>query len=842
MTFIRLDPADQSTFTIVTNPIRTFTSSSTAGITGSLNVFSRRSHVEKDSDVLSSFIDAKFDDVNTQVSLRSLRLNGLLATYTGSASAFALTASSGFSSRVESYMNAVNQLGQSTRKQATVSVQRVVPDQDDRSLMKKLIAKDQLSNYYRVVYPSSHWAYVNYNSLNFFTASTVPASSALLYPNVVGTNGSVVNHASGVYVPSGAFSFDFYIKPTVRQDQVGNDYKPGTLFHLSSTYAVSLVTGSERDHNGLPLTFRIVLQLSHSADIPPSLLKPANVGSLMHHSGGLFTKTGYARSDMAFASSDGSLRWNRWHHVVIRWGTNVVNDGTGSFNVDGIEMGTFVVPSSSIAPVVPNNPSVLTIGNYYEGKNVGSTAQALFFSQDSSDRDGLVRMINDGGGTNEPSAYTFNHQLNAEVHDLCIRRKYMSNSDIAASSSYGAKSIDSDVALYVPPFFIESSSLRTYVNTHGGILQTPFIELDGTSTEPFNVPMAFGVAGHYINLENYVKDFANNVLPRLHQMTGTVQSQTSVERSANEFLYDQPFVRRRNTMIVPCDDGNFVPGFELLASESLRTRYVDDLGVEELSMVNVGSMLSTASLLFGPRPDEDTSFIDDAVGFTPEQPGLAAGIAFSSYARAITRAIANDSFTSEHQTIAPLTVYQRTRDASSNQVTIFDVSNLYYGKRILPTSIQMSISSLSGSSGAIPITLRDDGRGGLYRCNCATSASTWNSVGTVYYDEGLIVIKNPHLMFFGLDDYEISFKGEHNVHVMSYEVTAPAGMINSSSNPTFVKVPPTEHLNDVDEGFVYISGINFHDENFNVVMKTQLAQPIRKRDNSRITFKVKVDV
>lgn len=838
MAFIRIDPSDHSTFTVMTNPSRTFTSSSADGIVGSVNVFSRRSHVEKDAGSLSSFIDNAFDDNNVQVSLRSLKLTGMLALSTGSA--VSLAAASKFYSSVDSYMDDVNRLSQSARKQASVSINRFTPDQDDSALMKKLIVKDQLSDYYRVTYPSSHWAYVNYNSLNFFTASSVPSDSALLYPNVA--SDGIVGYASGVYVPSGAFSFDFYIKPTVRPDQANVDYKAGTLFHLSSTYALSLVTGSERDHNGFPLTFRLLLQLSHSADIPPSLLTPPMNGAVMLHSGGLQTRAGYPRSDLAFISGEGSLRWNKWHHVVIRWGTPLINDGTGSFNIDGIDAGTFVVTASTISPATSNNPGVLCVGNYYEGHNSGADAQALFFSQDSSNRDGTVRLTADGGGIDAPSTFTFDHHLNAEVHDLCIRRKYMSNADIEASSSSGAKSIDSDVMLYVPPFFIESSSLRTYVSTHGGILQTPFIEMNGDTSDPFNVQMAFGVNGHYINIENYVKDFANDLIPRLHHMTGVVQPETSQYASANSFLYDQPFVRRRNTLILPCDDGNFVPGFELLASESLRTRYVDDLGAEELSFVNIGNMIPSSSLLFGPRPDADTSLIDDVIGPTPEQPGLPAGSALNGFINGVNDAISNNSFTSEMLVSAPLTLYQRTRDESSNQITMFDVSNLFYGKRILPKSVTISTLSLTGSSGAVPITLADDGRGGLYRCDCVSSASTWNSVGTVYYDEGLIVIKNPHLMFFGSDDYQISFKGEQNVHVMSYEVTAPAGLINSSSNPTFVKVPPTGYLNDADEEFVYISGINFHDENYNVVMKTQLAQPIRKRGNSRITFKVKVDV
>jgi hypothetical protein len=41
--------------------------------------------------------------------------------------------------------------------------------------------------------------------------------------------------------------------------------------------------------------------------------------------------------------------------------------------------------------------------------------------------------------------------------------------------------------------------------------------------------------------------------------------------------------------------------------------------------------------------------------------------------------------------------------------------------------------------------------------------------------------------------------------------------------------------------FVYISGLNFHDENMNVVAKARLAQPIIKREGDKILFKVALD-
>ena len=143
--------------------------------------------------------------------------------------------------------------------------------------------------------------------------------------------------------------------------------------------------------------------------------------------------------------------------------------------------------------------------------------------------------------------------------------------------------------------------------------------------------------------------------------------------------------------------------------------------------------------------------------------------------------------------------------------------------------------------GPVKVTLADDGRGNLYRADCLTTQSSWNSVGNVYYNEGLVVVKSPHLFFFGQDSYRLDLRGEQHVHSMKVDVLAPNNQLNSSSNPSFVKAPPTGYPNDTDDSFVYISGINLHDTDLNVVMKAQLAQPILKRFGDRIMFKVRYD-
>jgi hypothetical protein len=135
-------------------------------------------------------------------------------------------------------------------------------------------------------------------------------------------------------------------------------------------------------------------------------------------------------------------------------------------------------------------------------------------------------------------------------------------------------------------------------------------------------------------------------------------------------------------------------------------------------------------------------------------------------------------------------------------------------------------------------------RDSLYRADSDGSHFTQGSVGNIFYDEGIVLLKSPHLFFFGKNQYEISFKGVNNIYSTKYEILAGQGQLNSSSNPSFADSKanirasgdPTDK-----ESFVYITGLNFHDENMNVIAKAKVAQPIIKRNGDKLLFKVAFD-
>ena len=172
---------------------------------------------------------------------------------------------------------------------------------------------------------------------------------------------------------------------------------------------------------------------------------------------------------------------------------------------------------------------------------------------------------------------------------------------------------------------------------------------------------------------------------------------------------------------------------------------------------------------------------------------------------------------------------------------MFNVPSVFYGKRIRPGTFRITDSDISGSDGRVSITLRDDGRGNLYRADSKSSHAKWSSVGNIFYNEGVVIVKTPNIPFFGKRYFDVEFNGEKSVHVMKIHAPCPAGQVNSSSNPAFSPVSASLNANDPDSRFVYITNVVFHDKNLNVVARTNLAQPIVKRDSDKFLFKVKID-
>lgn len=759
-------------------------------------------------------------------------------------------------------------------------------------------------------------------------------------------------------------------------------FNAGTILHMSSSYAISLVTGSHIDKEGHPDGYRIMVQLSSSADIPPSDIPyydNGQYGTQWYYDYGEPGDTvptwldASAASDeqkegsnLVFLSSDDSLTRNHWHHIAIRWGTDLVDDGKAQIVIDGEIDTEFDIPSGSCIPtefgddtprvtvdeasmVIEADPAVLFIGNYFEGFNgsvykqtsiyldaegnptfeheavsyksawyvqeaddddrplwlnqngitvtsldgvddaaaratydtaydndtvdelvltpiLSSTLAfneaelqgdfpglvyneavsidsdrtqyvAAFFSYEANEMHGVPwsridDVDSEAGWTSEdpdplePNAYSLRHPLNAEIHEVKIWDEYRTLPQLWSSMATGSAEVEDNLLFYLPPYFVRESPERE-------VLITPFQTMATTTDDPFNVAMSFGVGGHLLNLENFCREFVSGSYPLLLNLTGSSIDVTAQEpREANEYLFATASIRKRNLTILPCDNGKFKPDFTFLMTGSFETKpeeghasckFVNDFGTIDYSLVTLNNLVPTSTLYpgliavdeTGGEDTSETSLLAEVAGAAPENPGVAPG--------------------------SVLTIFQRTRDNSSNQVVFFDASNLFYGKKIQQRTYNLIDHDVTGSGGKVKISLSDNGHGTLYRSDAKTEHPEWASVGNVIYEEGIAVVHSPCIPLFGKEQFEVNMAGHQNLHIMEIFVPCEGGQINSSSNPRFESLSTSLFASDQDSDIVYITGLNFHDENLNIIARTNLAQPIVKKDKDEMVFRVKVD-
>lgn len=786
MSIQRINPDDIEIFTLTTNPPRTFSSSSLGIVSGTLSIFPRRSSIEKEVHALSNF-SGSFQDQDLDVTRNEILLSPLTNKF----------------NLLKTYLKDVNAQGSSLRKQQTVSIIRFEPSaQFSSNTLRKKNIIDGLMPFYRTVFPEAHFGFTNYHSINFLTGSGLPSDTALIYAD-----------KSKQYALTGAFSFDFWINPRYSNDFEGAQFKAGTILHRSSSFAVSLLSGSTRDVNGKVDSFKLLLQLSQSADISPSLA---------------------VANDLTFFSTDNVLKKNTWSHVTIRWGTSNYNDGSGSFLVDGQTVGTFVIPSASLPD--NNAENCLLVGNYFEGTTIDH-----FFTNEVATRDGLDELV--AGLGQHPANYNLRHALNAEVHELKIYNRYLNNDEVTSLQSQaptsGSDLLHNGLLFYLPPFYTPESPYRSFTGTHGGILTTPFFEVDGATRAPINAEASFGAFGHYINLENYVRDFATGKYARLFNLTGSAITGTaSTPTSFNDYLYASGSNLKRQMTILPNDNGRFIPNFTFMIP-----------GLSDKTALNIP--LSVTQSFQAPYKVDSDQFKNDLGNLSPGLVSLRNIVSadlFSTVGQGSNgsllerlNGVSPENLAALPSTHGRYTVLQRTGDNSCNQVVFFDISNLYYGMNIEPGTLRLKDLSLSGSLGKAQISLIDDSEGNIYRADSLSTAPDWSSVGNIFYNEGIIILKHPSLYFFGIDQFEIAFKGTQNTHVLTYNLFKRSQLVTSSSNPNYQLVSASTNANEPDQKFTYITGINLHDDNLNIITKTSLAQPIVARTGDKFLFKVKMD-
>lgn len=174
--------------------------------------------------------------------------------------------------------------------------------------------------------------------------------------------------------------------------------------------------------------------------------------------------------------------------------------------------------------------------------------------------------------------------------------------------------------------------------------------------------------------------------------------------------------------------------------------------------------------------------------------------------------------------------------------TIFDVSSKLYNNKINKNTFSITDNNLITTNNNVSITLSDDSYGSLYRSDCLTTVAKWNYLGNIFYKEGILSINRPELSYFGVEDFKAEFKADFNMFVHEINIPAESGTLNKSVNKSYNEdLRHDESAFNSESSFVYITDINLHDENLNIIAKAKLARPAPKKNEDNILFKLKMD-
>lgn len=803
MSIFKVGPLDTEVLSLQTNPLVYFFSNSLGNVTGTINVYPRQSHVLKFISDITATTSSFFDETTQAIAYDKALKYAEDPNHIN------------FEGAIQSYLTILNFKKFQVPETYKINVKRLIPEYSGSfsyvNYLKKIIS-GTLMPHYGAQYSNCNLSVTNYNSLCFISSSVTPSGAALMYPN-----------KNSCYELPDEFTFNFYLN--VRNKHA--DVRPGTILHLSGNYAISVVSGTLLDENGLAKSYGIQLQLSHSADFAPHLTSP-----------------GSYPNDLTFRF-DNVLSPNSWHNVLIRWGTNLKNSGTGSILIDDVVKGEFVIPSASIRN--PNsNAQCLVVGNFDANSNVFTTTRDTYFSSYrasaygyQSSSIGVPSTVDDDLGSRNNVGYF-------ELHDLSISGGYGESTTTTPTNV-------SDYKFYLPPYFMTSSSIKLPQAigdlSYGGLIVSPRIVASGSTSTPHNLSLAMSCGAHLMNIENYLTDFATMQTPLTLHLTSSVTSKPiTTSQNINDYFYATGSNAARNLLILPCDDGNF----------TFKPSNIDEFVEDSISLTsfisssfNIQNLNITTADPYGDiidpnNLDSEIKYIADNLGISPLKPFVSyndTAFLFQNWYSQNKQSVINNTFLPKDDRLQPTAFFwKHLNDTDTTQVVIFDVSNLYYGDGIEPGSFVLSDTSITGSGGQVSITIKDNGMGGLYRADANTTHAIANNIGNIFYNEGLIIIKNPSLYFFGKDEFEMSMRGNRNVHVMKIETLAPRNTANSSSNPSYIQgLRPSADQIDEDDNFVYITGINFHDDNLNVVARTKLAQPIIKRDRTKLMFRTKID-
>lgn len=355
----------------------------------------------------------------------------------------------------------------------------------------------------------------------------------------------------------------------------------------------------------------------------------------------------------------------------------------------------------------------------------------------------------------------------------------------------------------------------------------------------------------FVSLEYINKDFSlrNSVNKRNLIISDNIDNQGQVieEENRNLYAFDNrilTLMSLQNTSLRPL----FYEQCDKLKNISLSNfhnlEYSSFISEENLLQVHKNSVFRNRG--FYSLQSNETEDLLSRNGFYKTASNPAQRSYYSSYDYTVsntqiydTKQIEENSVIGYKKMLLPLS--QLDNDFNENCSVIFGISTQIFNKKIKNESFEIKDVDLSMSSG-LKITFKDSRLGSIYRSDANTTHAMWNTSGNILYNEGFLTLMHPSMFSFGKTNFEVNFKSHTNLNVFELNLPSHSGETNRSSNLSYQDgIKLDESAFNTDEDFVYITDIDLHDENLNVVASVKLSQPFAKKDSDNVLFRVKMD-
>jgi hypothetical protein len=192
---------------------------------------------------------------------------------------------------------------------------------------------------------------------------------------------------------------------------------------------------------------------------------------------------------------------------------------------------------------------------------------------------------------------------------------------------------------------------------------------------------------------------------------------------------------------------------------------------------------------------------------------------------------------------------------------VINIPRLFYGSQIATGSVELMCRSFTGTNREMIRTLRDDGLGGLYVHSYMSSSLDssdekvpWNTVGNVFYNEGIIVLTDDSLIDFANADQpgsvstiptdllSVSFRGVTRIPTRMVSCRVDSAQGNASNNETFSRLNDDTGKRELThDRTTYVTAVGLYGPDRRLLGVVKLANPLRKRERDRLNIRVKID-